>query len=204
MRHSRIALSLMLLGCVAGMAAAQQPPTAQPQPSTSQPQPQPTTASRPAPATAPARPGQPAVQSATQAGQAAPALTPAQQAQLAKQNAEMTQAALKVAQMVDANQLAQLWDGASVVAKRAVPKEAFVAQIAAARKRLGAVGGRGQATVTRVRYDNGAAVPAGLYVNVSFPTRFANAPQPVRELVSFRLDEDKVWRMSGYSLPNAR
>ena len=43
-------------------------------------------------------------------------------------------------------------------------------------------------------------VPEGLYINVSFPTRFAKAPQPVRELVSFRLDEDKTWRLAGYSL----
>jgi len=188
MRHSRIALSLSL-SLFAAAALAQQPP-APTRPSTT---PAPTTQPRPAQAAQPA-----------QRPQQAPALTPAQQAELAKQNAEMTQAASKVVQMVDANQLAQLWEGASVVAKRAVPREAFVAQISAARKRLGAVNGRGPATVTRVRYNPGAAVPEGLYVNVSFPTRFANAPQPVRELVSFRLDEDKVWRLSGYSLPNAR
>jgi hypothetical protein len=46
----------------------------------------------------------------------------------------------------------------------------------------------------------GAAVPEGLYINVSFPTRFANSAQPVRELVSFRFDEDQVWRLAGYSL----
>ncbi len=150
-----------------------------------------------APAPAAPRPAQ-----AAQPGQ--PALTPAQQAELAKQNAEMIQAAQKVLQMVDAGQLPQLWDGASVVAKRAVTRENFASQISAQRKRLGAVAGRGQAAVTRVRYNAGASVPEGLYVNVSFPTRFANAPQPVRELVSFRLDEDKVWRLAGYSLPDAK
>lgn len=131
---------------------------------------------------------------------AAPALTPAQQAQLAKQNAEMSQAALKVVQMVDANQAGQLWDGASVVAKKAVARDAFVRQVGSERARLGALAGRGAGTVTRVKYGPGAQVQEGLYVNVSFPTRFADAPQPVRELVSFRLDEDKVWRLSGYSL----
>lgn len=183
MRHSRIALSVFSLGLIAGPALAQQPaPTTRP----------------------PAAPAPAAQVRGAQPAQQAPALTPAQQAELAKQNAEMTQAALKVVQMVDANQLAQLWEGASVVAKRAVPRETFVAQITASRKRLGAVSGRGQGTVTRVRHNPGGSVPEGLYVNVSFPTRFANAPQPVRELVSFRLDEDKIWRLSGYSLPNAR
>jgi uncharacterized protein DUF4019 len=35
---------------------------------------------------------------------------------------------------------------------------------------------------------------------VVYATKFANAPQPVRELVSFHLDNDKTWRVSGYSL----
>ncbi|MBB4130058.1 MULTISPECIES: DUF4019 domain-containing protein [unclassified Xanthomonas] len=138
----------------------------------------------------------PAAAAATQA----PPANPAQQAQLIKQNTEMTQAALRVAQMVDANQVASLWDGASKVAKTAVKRDVFVSQIGAERARLGAVVGRGQGSVTRVKYGPGAQVPEGLYINVSFPTRFAKAQQPVRELVSFRLDEDKTWRLAGYSL----
>ncbi|MBZ3485431.1 DUF4019 domain-containing protein [Xanthomonas perforans] len=138
---------------------------------------------------------------AAPAGQ--PALSPAQHAQLTKQNIEMTQAALRVAQMVDGNQVASLWDGASKVAKTAVKRDAFVSQIGTERARLGAVVGRGQGSVTRVKYGPGAQVPEGLYVNVSFPTRFAKAQQPVRELVSFRLDEDKTWRLAGYSLRTA-
>lgn len=59
---------------------------------------------------------------------------------------------------------------------------------------------RGKPSITRVQYPAGASVPEGIYLNVSFPTRFANNAQPVRELVSFRLDEDKVWRASGYSV----
>src|SRR2546427_577777 len=91
-------------------------------------------------------------------------------------------------------------DGASAVARRAVPKAAFVSQLTTERARLGALAGRGQPTITRVKYSAGAAVPEGLYINVSFPTRFANSAQPVRELVSFRFDEDQVWRLAGYSL----
>lgn len=115
----------------------------------------------------------------------------------------MTQAALRVAQMVDTDKAAAIWDGASRVAKTAVKRDAFVAQLGGERARLGAVVGRGQSSVTRVKYGPGAQVPEGLYVNVSFPTRFANAQQPVRELVSFRLDEDKTWRVAGYSLRTA-
>ncbi|WP_108807031.1 DUF4019 domain-containing protein, partial [Xanthomonas fragariae] len=87
---------------------------------------------------------------------AAPVASPAQQAQLIKQDTEMTQAALRVAQLVDANQVASLWDGASAVAKTAVKRDVFVSQIGAERARLGAVVGRGQGSVTRVKYAPGA------------------------------------------------
>ncbi|PWI02511.1 DUF4019 domain-containing protein [Stenotrophomonas maltophilia] len=154
----------------------------------------------PAPAPAPARPAPASPAAAKPATAGAPALTAAQQAQVQKQDAEMGAAALKAAQLVDANRAGELWDGASAVARRAVPKAAFVSQLTTERTRLGALAGRGQPTITRVKYSAGAAVPEGLYINVSFPTRFANSAQPVRELVSFRFDEDQVWRLAGYSL----
>ncbi|HGM7336391.1 TPA: DUF4019 domain-containing protein [Stenotrophomonas maltophilia] len=157
----------------------------------------------PAPATpapAPARPAPASPAAAKPATAGAPALTAAQQAQVQKQDAEMGAAAVKAAQLVDANRAGELWEGASAVARRAVPKAAFVSQLTTERTRLGAMAGRGQPTITRVKYGAGAAVPEGLYISVSFPTRFANSAQPVRELVSFRFDEDQVWRLAGYSL----
>jgi len=54
--------------------------------------------------------------------------------------------------------------------------------------------------VTRAAYAASGQVPAGNYINVEYATRFASEPQPVRELVSFRLDEENTWRVSGYSL----
>src|SRR3546814_10980716 len=59
---------------------------------------------------------------------------------------------------------------------------------------------RGNPAVSRSQFPAGAQVPEGFYLNVAVPTTFAESEQPVRELVSFRLDEDKVWRVSGYSL----
>lgn len=151
----------------------------------------------PVPATVPpASPPQPARPGA--AASASPA--PAQQAALEKQNVQMQQAALRVAQLVDANRAGEVWDGASPVAHSALARDAFVGMLAADRARVGTLVSRGQPSVSRVKYGSDAAVPAGLYVSVTFPTRFANGPQPVRELVSFRLDEDQVWRVSGYSL----
>jgi len=145
------------------------------------------------PAPAPARP-------APAAPAARPVLSPAQQAQVQKQDAEMTAAALQVARLIDANRAGEAWKGASAVAKKSVTEQAFVSQLTADRQRLGALASRGQPVVTRVKFAAGATVPEGLYINVSFPTRFANSAQPVRELVSFRFDEDRIWRLAGYSV----
>lgn len=162
----------------------------------------------PAAAQSAALPSAPAPPAATQpaAPQAAPPARPAAAkpgtapapGPLSKQDAQMAQAGLRAAQLVDAGRSGELWDGASEVAKKAVTREVFVRQVEAARTRLGALLGRGVASVARVQYAAGSQVPPGVYVNVSFPSRFANAPQPVRELVSLRLDEDKTWRLVGY------
>lgn len=127
-------------------------------------------------------------------------LTPVQQAMVAKQDAEMTRAAAAVIQLVDQSKATEIWDGASSVAKAVVQKHEFVAQIAADRKQLGAPTERKQVAVTRASYAEGRQVPAGNYINVIHATKFANVATPVRELVSFRLDSDKIWRVSGYSV----
>ncbi|WP_295924717.1 DUF4019 domain-containing protein [uncultured Xanthomonas sp.] len=179
-------LTPVLLALVASVASAQNAPPASsaPAPTTAPP------AAPAAPAAAPAAAPKPAPR---HAAAAAPAPGP-----LAKQDAQMAQAGLRAAQLVDAGRTGELWDGASVVAKKAVTRAVFVREIDAARARLGALLGRGVASVARVQYAAGSQVPPGTYVNISFPSRFANAPQPVRELVSLRLDEDKTWRLVGY------
>ena len=145
------------------------------------------------------------VASAQQAATPAPAaqaqqLPAEQQAQVARQDAEMSGAAALVIQLINQGKSAEIWDGASPVAKAVVNRQDFVTQIAADRTRLGAPTERKQVAVTRAAYAAGGAVPAGNYINVVFATRFANAAEPVRELVSFHLDEDKTWRVSGYSV----
>ncbi|UYK90321.1 DUF4019 domain-containing protein [Xanthomonas sacchari] len=179
-------LTLVLLALVAGAASAQTAPPASSAPA-------PTTAPPAAPAVPAAAPAAAPKPAPRHAAAAAPAPGP-----LAKQDAQMAQAGLRAAQLVDAGRTGELWDGASVVAKKAVTRAVFVREIDAARARLGALLGRGVASVARVQYAAGSQVPPGTYVNISFPSRFANAPQPVRELVSLRLDEDKTWRLVGY------
>jgi len=143
---------------------------------------------------------EPAAQPQQQPAEAQQQLTPEQQQQLARQDAELANAAQQVVQMIDANRVGDVWDLSTDVVKRLVPRGSFVEQVTADRNRLGAPAERGQPVVTRTQFRDGGDVPAGLYINVAFPTRFANTPEPVRELVSFRLDEDQIWRVSGYSL----
>ncbi|MCD9032307.1 DUF4019 domain-containing protein [Luteimonas sp. Y-2-2-4F] len=126
--------------------------------------------------------------------------TPEQREQLARQDAEITRAAQQVVQLIDANRAGEVWDMATARVKGLIPRDTFVQEINRDRNRLGAPSQRGQAVVSRSQFEAGGQVPEGLYLNVAFPTRFANNAEPVRELVSFRLDEDRVWRVSGYSL----
>ncbi len=180
MNKRSLFLSAALLACASASVMAQQ---SQPARAPAQ------QTARPAAQTQPARPA------AQQ-----PQLTPEQRAALAKQDADMTRGAQQVIALVDANRIGEVWDGASPTMKRLVSKDEFVKQVTMDRNRLGAPAGRGQAGVSRSQFAAGGQVPAGLYINVSFPTKFAKAPQQVRELVSFHLDDDKTWRVSGYSL----
>jgi len=127
-------------------------------------------------------------------------LTAEQLAQLAQQDEQMRQVGLQVMSMVDTNQVGQIWDGASQVMKDAVPRDDFVNQIVADRSRLGSVTGRTTPEITRSSSDGSSGVPAGLYINIASMTSFANGAAPVRELVSFRFDEDQTWRLTGYTL----
>lgn len=120
-------------------------------------------------------------------------------AQDQRQNQQMEQAALQVAKMVDQNQIAQLWDGASTVARQIVTRDVFIKGVETDRKTVGVPQARNLALLTYSQSD-GRTAPPGLFANVSFATRFTNEKQPVRELISFHLDNDHVWRVTGYSL----
>jgi len=123
-----------------------------------------------------------------------------QKAGLARQDSQMRQAGWEVMYMMDFGQMGEIWDMASQKMKTLVPREEFVGQMVSDRIRLGALLRRGNPSITRSSSDGSGGVPAGLYVNVVSTTRFANQDKPIRELVSFRFDEDRIWRVTGYSL----
>jgi hypothetical protein len=141
-----------------------------------------------------------AVQPATQAASApaSPAVAE-QQRLLAAQNQQMAKAALQVAGLIDQGKAGEVWDGASEVAKKLVSRRDFVSQVTADRRTVGTLISRTVARISRAQ-SSGGATPAGVYISVAFASQFANAKQPVRELVSFHFDHDRTWRVSGYTL----
>jgi hypothetical protein len=117
----------------------------------------------------------------------------------AQRNQQIEQAAVQVTDLVDKNQTAQVWDGASAIAKKIVNRDVFVKTIGSDRTKVGSVVTRTLASLTFNQSD-GKQLPPGVFANVAFATRFKNEKQPVRELVSFHLDDDHVWRVVGYTL----
>lgn len=112
---------------------------------------------------------------------------------------QMVHGGLQVVQMIDQGRAGELWDGASAGARKRVTREAFVQQVAQARAPLGAAKARTWVAVTRQALAGDDAEIAGQYVNVEHETSFANRPQQtVRELSTFHLGRDGVWRFSGY------
>ena len=114
---------------------------------------------------------------------------------------DMVRGGLQAIQMVDQAKAGELWDGAAAGARKRVKRAEFISQVAKAREPLGAAQQRTWVSVNRQVANDADAELAGQYVSVEYETRFANKPTTlVRELVSFRLDRDGVWRFSGYVL----
>lgn len=126
-------------------------------------------------------------------------LTAQQRAAIEKQNQVLVKYAESIASMIDNGQIGQVWDQSSEVMKKAVPQDKFISATKTDRASMGTVTSRKVAEVTR-SLSKGGKLPAGYYVNVNFATTFSKHTKPVRELVSFHLDSDKKWRVSGYTL----
>ena len=128
----------------------------------------------------------------------APARPPTPQ-EYAQRNQQLEQAALQVAGLVDKGQEGQVWDGASSITKQLIARDVFANGVSADRKTVGTLITRTPANLSFSESD-GKKLPPGLYANVAFATRFASEKQSVRELISFHLDGDNVWRVTGYTL----
>lgn len=129
-------------------------------------------------------------------------LTPQQEQQRAAIQ-KINQALLKYSESIvvaiDQGKIGEVWDGASPVAHKAVNRADFIKAVKKQRDRVGTPKSRQVARITDVQSD-GKRMPAGTYVNVNFATTFSKQAAPEIELVSFHLDSDNHWRLSGYAL----
>jgi hypothetical protein len=98
---------------------------------------------------------------------------------------------------LDANQFSEVWLDTADFVKTRVTQDQFVADMRRARQSVGLVRHRGWAAVTRIRYTSGANMPAGLYANVDYATTQTTGTT-VYEKLSFRLDSDGHWHLTGY------
>jgi hypothetical protein len=137
---------------------------------------------------------------ASQQQPAARQLTPQQRAALQKQNEVLVKYADRIIAIIDNGQVGEVWDQASDVAKKTISRDQFIKTTDADRARLGAVKSRKVAAVTRTISKGNGKLPAGEYLNVNYATQFDNQAKPTRELVSFHLDADRKWRLSGYTV----
>lgn len=115
--------------------------------------------------------------------------------------ADMLGGAGQVLQLIDQSRLAEVWSGAAPGARKRVSAKDFETQVARARAPLGAAQRRSWVLISRQLMNDPDAELSGQYLSVEFETLFAaRASAPVRELVSFQLGRDGVWRFSGYSI----
>lgn len=112
---------------------------------------------------------------------------------------ELLRDADAVLQQIDVAHDGALWDNAALFVKAKIQKPQFIAQIQQGRESFGIVATRGWASVTRVQYMNDRNVPDGLYGNVDYASHTTDG-QTVFQLVSFRLEPDGEWHLTGYSV----
>lgn len=112
---------------------------------------------------------------------------------------ELLRDADAVLQQIDAAHGSVLWDNAAPFIKAKFPEPQFVAQLQRTRQSFGVVTTRGWASVTRLQYANDHDIPDGLYANVDYASHTADG-KSVFELVSFRLESDNQWHMTGYNV----
>lgn len=102
-----------------------------------------------------------------------------------------------VFKQLDAGQYGAVWTDSAAFVKARIKQDQFAADMQRARQSVGTVRHRGWAQVTRIRYTNAPAMPDGLYANVDYATTLTTGAT-VYEKLSFRLDDDGRWHLTGY------
>jgi len=111
---------------------------------------------------------------------------------------ELLRDADQVFQQLDQGLYGDLWENSAPFVHGKLSKEKFVNDTQQVRQSLGVVTKRGWASIVRTRITNATNVPDGLYANLDFSSVLANG-HTVYELLSFRLEPDGLWHLTGYT-----
>ncbi|WGY71062.1 DUF4019 domain-containing protein [Burkholderia cepacia] len=110
---------------------------------------------------------------------------------------ELLQDADTVFRQLEAGQFNEIWLGSADFIKTRFKQDHFVSDIRRAWQTVALVRHREWEQITRDRYTN-ATVPDGLYANVDYVTTLTTG-STVYEKVSFRLEGDGHWHLTGYA-----
>ncbi|EKS9796152.1 MULTISPECIES: DUF4019 domain-containing protein [Burkholderia] len=110
---------------------------------------------------------------------------------------ELLQAANKVFRQLEAGQFNDIWLDSADFIKTRFKQDQFVTDIRRAWQTVALVRHREWEQISRNRYTN-ATVPDGLYANVDYVTTLTTGTT-VYEKVSFHLDNDGHWHLTGYA-----
>ncbi|MGJ7525973.1 DUF4019 domain-containing protein [Variovorax sp. GB1P17] len=114
---------------------------------------------------------------------------------------DMVRGGMQAIQMIDQGKAGELWDGATAAARKRVTRADFTDKVAGSRTTLGAPRQRTWVAINRRVVTDPDGDTAGQYISIEYETRFTGKPEStLRELVSFHLDSDRIWRFSGYVL----
>ncbi|QKM49298.1 hypothetical protein B7760_03355 [Burkholderia glumae] len=99
--------------------------------------------------------------------------------------------------LLDTGRYQDLWNDAAPFVKQRYDPQRFANDTRLSREAVGAIKSRGWAAVTRIIYSGAKDVPDGLYANVDYATTQASG-KVVYEKISFRLENDGRWHLTGY------
>jgi hypothetical protein len=100
-------------------------------------------------------------------------------------------------QMIDTGRFHDLYTDVAPFVKQRYDEQHFSDDTRQSRQLVGAIKSRGWAAVTRIIYTGAKDVPDGLYANVDYATTQTSG-KVVYEKVSFRLENDGRWHLTGY------
>ncbi|RDI19606.1 uncharacterized protein DUF4019 [Pseudacidovorax intermedius] len=132
----------------------------------------------------------------------APGAAMAQAPQPKVDRAAIVARSLRIAQLVDTGRVEVIWDNASPAIKKQIARDRFVRDIKARRAVYRKIGQRQFVNMAVIDMNKSSGAPSGRYLSVVLASR-DSAGTAIEELVSYRLEPDGAWKVTGYVIHGA-